>query len=282
VDGAAFTFPYLGIQTMVNDVLDWDILGARLYLRPLAGLDSALLKELEFGVTAAVDFDPQQEYGAVDIGPPHDNSSSVSVSTFSADAGLPLIKGENMDLLTYVEWGLVSGKGNGITLGADYRYKWLRLYGQFSYLGERFVVNYFDPFYLVERPAKYDSLDAYTESYLGYLAGIGFDVNRVGSFYFTWQDNNAKVTQARVRTGFTLADDLWDRVDFDIAYDKKDIDSFDDFFSFTDSLLEVTFVYTMTQVASIAFQHRYTFAPPGILPSGSATSQSRVETRFLF
>ena len=58
LDGALFNFPYLGLETFVGNVAHFDVLGARLYARPLAGTEIPLLKNLQVGATFAMDTDP--------------------------------------------------------------------------------------------------------------------------------------------------------------------------------------------------------------------------------
>ena len=45
LDGALFNFPYLGLETFVGNVARFDVLGARLYARPLAGTAGAPAQE---------------------------------------------------------------------------------------------------------------------------------------------------------------------------------------------------------------------------------------------
>jgi hypothetical protein len=47
LDGALFNFPYLGLETFVGNVARFDVIGARLYARPLAGTEIPLLKNLQ-------------------------------------------------------------------------------------------------------------------------------------------------------------------------------------------------------------------------------------------
>jgi len=276
-DARAVRFPYIGIETVANDVLDWDVIGARLYVRPLAGLSSPVLKGLEFGGTVVADFDPLQEYSSTDTKPPKNNPASETVTTFGVDAGLPIIMREDMDLVTFADWSLISGKGNGFTFGTNFRYAWFTLNAQLRYLGKRFVPHYFDPFYWVERPLKYNSLDLISEDYFGYLVGTDIDLFGVVILYFMWEDGLIDVVDPRIRTGIVLGEDVFRKIGFHITYDKKGIDSFKAFADLNNSLFEALFEYRVTDTASIVFIQKQSFAP-----SGKSVPQTNIETRFLF
>jgi hypothetical protein len=276
-DGSAVSFPYIGVESIVNDVLDWDVIGARLYIMPFAGSEGPAIRGFQLGATAVADIDPKQEYTSRETRPPKDNPSSETVSTFGVDAYLPIIEEEKMDLAAFVDWAIISGKGNGISIGTEYRYAWLTLHAQLRYLGKQFVPHYFDPFYWVERPFRYESLDFIGSSYFGYLAGADFDILRVVTFTFTWEDGLIDGVDPRIRTGVTLADDALRKIGFHITYDKKGITSFKDFADLNNSLFETLFEYRMTDFASIVFIQAQSFAP-----TGKSVPQTSVETRIRF
>ena len=282
-DAGAVNFPYVGVESIVNDVLDWDVLGARLFVRPLAGISSPLFSQFELGGTVVADLDPQQEYTTRDVGPPEDNPSSNTVTTFGFDAGLPLIQTEDMEFMTYVDWGIISGRGQGISAGADFRYSWIRLLAELRFLGKEFAPHYFDSFYWVERPNKYDSLTLLTEDYFGYLVGTDMNLWNFCTLYVLWEDGLAEGVDTRIKTGLTLSDDVWKKVGFHITYDKKGITSFDDFANLDNSLFEALFEYRVTDFASIVFIQRQTFIPLSSATStAKSVSQTYIETRFLF
>jgi hypothetical protein len=276
-DADAVDFPYLGVESIVNDVLDWDVLGARLFVRPLAVMSAPLISQLELGGAVVADLDPQQEYTSQDTRPPKDNPASDTVTTFGIDVGLPIIQSEDMDLVTYVDWGIIVSRGNGISAGADFRYTWIRLLVELRYLGKEFVPHYFDPFYWVERPNKYDSLNLLTDDYFGYLVGADLNLWNLFTLYFNWEDGLADVVDPRIMTGLVLSEDAWKKIGFHITYDKKGIGSFKDFADLDNSLFEALFEYRVTDFASIVFIQDQSFAS-----SGASTSQTYIETRFLF
>jgi hypothetical protein len=282
-DAGAVNFPYIGVATLSNDVLDWDVIGARLFVKPFAGLQSPLLSQLEFGGTFVTDLDPLQQYSSMDVGPPSDNPASTPVTTFGIDAGLPLVQNDDMDVMAYVDWGAVSGRGQGISAGADLRYAWFRLLAELRFLGSQYVPHYFDSFYWVERPYKYDGLALLNDSYFGYLVGADMNLWDFATLYFHWEDGLAEAIEPRIKTGLILSNDVWKRIGFHITYDKKGIGSFEDFARLSDSLFELLFEYRVTDFASIVFIQQQSFIPYSSLTlSSKSVSQTVIETRFLF
>jgi hypothetical protein len=282
-DAGAIDFPYIGIHSMVNDVLDWDVIGARLFFRPFAGLQSPWLSQLEIGGTAVTDLDPQQQYSSEESGPPKDNGASKSVTLFGLDAAVTLVQKEDVYVKTYVDWGLISGRGQGISAGTDFRYSWFELLAEFRFLGKEFVPHYFDSFYWVERPYKYDSLVLLDDGYFGYLVGTDLNLWNYFTLYVHWEDGLTEAIDGRVRTGLVLSDEVWKRIDFHVTYDKKGIGSFNDLASLNNSLFEALFAYRVTDYASIAFIQRQSFIPfNNQTLSSKSVSQSAIETRFLF
>ena len=58
LDGALFKFPYVGLETFVGDLAEFDVLGARLFVRPLIWLGVPIIKDLQVGATYAMDLKP--------------------------------------------------------------------------------------------------------------------------------------------------------------------------------------------------------------------------------
>ena len=89
-DGRLLGFPYVGFESVVDDVLDWDILGVRLYARPFAGSKNPIFKGFELGATFVTDADPLEL--PTDV--PEDNPASDGVAEFGIDVEVPLLEKE--------------------------------------------------------------------------------------------------------------------------------------------------------------------------------------------
>ncbi|HPE36632.1 MAG TPA: hypothetical protein PK625_05730, partial [Spirochaetales bacterium] len=86
LDGSLFDFPYIGVELLTGNLARMDVLGGRLYVRPLAGTEIPLLSKLQIGGTAAADFQPEL-YVDTPLG-------NDPVAMFGADLYLPLIEGD--------------------------------------------------------------------------------------------------------------------------------------------------------------------------------------------
>ncbi|MGB4587301.1 MAG: hypothetical protein WBH66_09690, partial [Rectinemataceae bacterium] len=58
IDGAIFKFPYVGFEALTGNLARLDVIGGRVYVRPLSFLGNSLPGRLQVGVTATVDTNP--------------------------------------------------------------------------------------------------------------------------------------------------------------------------------------------------------------------------------
>ena len=278
LDGNLFDFPYIGIETVVDDVLDWDIIGVRVYSRPLAGISTPLIKELKVGAVIVADLDPQED-PAERFEKPVDNSASESVTAFGLDVELPLLQKKNMSLIAYSDWAMISGKGNGALIGSTFTYKWLSILGQLRFFGKEFVPQYFDSLYELYRSTKYTSLDDYDAFYMGYFIGTQMALFNAVDFYFFWSDafGDSPVGPV-VKTGIGLAEGALPKLDAGFMYEKKDIDSFVGFFNKENSLMQFLVGYQVSGAVKIVFIYERSYTPY----TGTPTSRTMVETQISF
>ena len=274
VDGSVFNFPYIGIESVVDDILDWDIMGVRVYMRPLMNLSTPIINKLEVGATIVTDLDPQED----PTESPDDNPASESVTEFGLDVEVPLLERQDMNLIAYADWATISGKGSGSFIGSTYTYRWLKLLAQLRFFGKQFVMSYFDPYYERDRATKYIELDAYDQFYVGYLIGTELGILNILNFHFYWSDGFNDPEGPRIQTGIGTAEGAIPKIDAALMYDKKDINSFKDFFEKEDSLLQLEIGYKVTKGTAIVFIYQITYSPY----TNEETSRTFIETRFSF
>jgi hypothetical protein len=182
LDGALFNFPYVGIETFVGNLAQFDVLGSRLYVRPLAFTDVPIIKGLQVGGTLAVDRKPKLY--AVDelLGLPTPDDSVDPVVLYGADLTLPILTGSTFSFSTFADIAFLhdtlgpGNKGKGEMVGFGGRLMRVISYGaQIRVLGEDFIPTYFDTGYDLYREEKYNHVIAEDiESYLGWLGSLGF------------------------------------------------------------------------------------------------------------
>jgi hypothetical protein len=174
LDGALFNFPYVGIETFVGNLAELDVLGSRLYVRPLAFTEVPIIKGLQVGGTVAMDRKPLLYAGSPDFIDP--------VVLYGADLTLPILTGSMLSFATFADIAFLhdslgpgnQGKGEMVGFGG-------RLFGFINYgaqvriLGEDFVPTYFDTGYDLYRDVKYNLVNmGNIEPYVGWLGSLGF------------------------------------------------------------------------------------------------------------
>lgn len=179
LDGKLFNFPYLGIETFIGNLAKFDVFGTRLFTRPLYWLELPILKELEFGVTFAADFNPDSYYDFTSYPAAF---TPEAVSMFGFDLFQPIIANQVVTLAAYGDLVIQpkdSGSSVGGMLGAGGKLFGLVPYGiQLRLLGENFVPVYFDASYDLYRESKYRIFTGAdtSEGFAGWLASLGFSL----------------------------------------------------------------------------------------------------------
>jgi hypothetical protein len=275
-DGSIVGIPVVGVELMTDDVSDWDVVASRLWIMPLGFLGS-VAQELTVGVSGVFDLDSQEIPLSDDFGPPSDNPASGTTSAFALDAQLPLIRRERAGLLVYADWATISDRGSRTLVGTELEYRWVLLRGQVRFSGSEFVPHFFDPYYELDRPVKYVSLDA-VDSSTSYLAGAEFTLFGLARLDFSWeQEFDASGTGPRIRTGIRSFPAEKSKLSASISYDKRDVNDLEDFLELQNCLFRLSLTYRITDSARVQFVQKRVFAP-----WGSSTKQTVLETRFVF
>jgi len=58
IDGSLFGFPYVGLEVLTGNVSKFDVIGGRIYVRPLAFMEESLFGRLQLAATGVFDRDP--------------------------------------------------------------------------------------------------------------------------------------------------------------------------------------------------------------------------------
>ncbi len=178
VDGALFNVPYFGVEALTGNLANLDVIGGRVYVRPLAFMGKSILGRVQIGGTAVVDRNPLIYTTAEEI-----TASSYPVTkliyVYGADVTVPIVTGEVFSLTAFVEGAREMNGAMGAITGVGGRLISFISYGaQIRYLQEGFIPTYFDNNYDLYRAERFD----YIESTLpgdftaGWLASLGFDL----------------------------------------------------------------------------------------------------------
>ena len=233
LDGAAFEFPYIGIENVVGNLAAFDVIASRIYVRPLAGMDVPVFKDLQLGFTVAADTNP---YYFSDDPAVKANSEKKSVAIWGADIRQPLVGEDFFTLLAFIDVasenthiGAQVGLGGKIIKAINYL-------AMVRFLQENFIPSYFDASYDVMREAKsavFNATSTVIPAYDGYLFSLGFSIPELNdglSFLATIDgpfqaDPNVPFLNPNLKAVLTLKEGVIGGLSLLASYEKKNITS---------------------------------------------------------
>jgi hypothetical protein len=248
VDGQLFDFPYVGIETHVGDLSAFDVVGARAYVRPLAGTDIPILRELQIGTTYAADFDPYRNRdgeGATDeraiAVASGINPSTAMVYLAGVDFRQPILSSPVLSFAVFGDAVTQKASAFGEMVGVGGRLLTIFTYGaQLRFIGDNFVPVYFDSTYDITAPERYrlTTGDASSPGYVGWFATVGasllndsivFRASLDGPFGEVDKTGEANYLNYMHLTGlFAVAEGILPNFSFDASYDKLLINDWTD------------------------------------------------------
>jgi hypothetical protein len=135
-----------GFESLTNNLVRLEVLGGRVYYRPLYNSDIPILKNIALGLSYITDIDPDSS-----------RASHNTVAIWGADIELPLIKSTLFQLMLYTDHAQIIKYGSGQTVGLQTDFIPIRnfLECRFTiekrFLGKEFIPGYFGPFYEILR-----------------------------------------------------------------------------------------------------------------------------------
>ncbi len=229
LDGSLFGVPYVGIEALTGNVTKLDIIGGRVYVRPLVFMQNFLGK-LQIGLTGVYDRDPLLYAGPLYSGP-----ASKPIYVVGADVTLPLIQSPIFSLTPFTEGAREVNASMGAIAGIRGNILKFIAYGaQFRYFQDNFIPSYFDANYDRYRAERFVYIETnnpagpnFNPSWLGMLGFSLFKstLNFQATFDapFSWQPpaptNNPADYPHAVAT-FNLARGLIPNVSIGAKYEK--------------------------------------------------------------
>ena len=263
---------YVGFESFVDNVFDFDILGLRGFVRPLFGSGIFLLDSLKIGASFAADLDPFNPI------PPSDSPYQFSDSDFTnrififgADLELPLISLDPVfNLVWYVDFASILGKGTGEATGFQGKILSFIPYKlEIRYLQPNFLPSFFDSLYEAERyvvvsntyVSKYDRLDYITNSYFGWFFYSGVSFEKAVDLFVNVEDSFDDTTYPTMRLVFRLDRSLTKVVGVDFIYERKNIKEFKDIYTTesTDAVILSKISYKVSDMVVLVLNYRRTF-----------------------
>jgi len=279
IDGALFGFPFVGIETLIGNLAVLDVIGGRLYVRPLAATGLPILENLEIGGTLAVDTKPYLYSDTTDTAEP--------ILVFGGDIRQPILTGPVFSLAAFADVASIRAESIGGAVGFGGRIIGIFTYGaQIRMLGPDFIPNYFNATYDLFRADQYNAvvLGGGTETIFGWFASLGtsllddkiiFNVGLDGPFSAPYPgavpgDSEYVLNYPHLRGVFTIAEGIVPGISVDFSYDKKGIATWEDLVNPTNAAIQAQINYrTGPAVLSFIYMIRYA---PGQTPDWITTS----------
>ncbi len=224
IDGSVLKFPYAGFEALTGNLARLDVIGGRVYVRPLAFLGNSLPARLQAGVTLAMDTDPFL-YSTAGTGDP--------TFVVGADLTLPVVTGQVFSLTAFAEGAREMNDSIGAITGVSGRLiSIMRYTAQVRALQKGFIPSYFDTNYDFYRAQRYNFINTAPagDFQLGWLASLGFSLlgDKVvfgalldGPFSdkpATSSDNNA--LYPHLKGSFLLKEGMIGGISLEAAYEK--------------------------------------------------------------
>lgn len=285
LDGQLFKFPYVGVETFVDNLAAFDLLGGRLYTRPIYFTHIPIISNLQVGGTFVIDRnpfyyalrDPNSDFNANtgSLTPP----SNASVQIWGADVRQPILSNSVLSLAAFGDY-VRENQANGGMIGFGGRLFGAVTYGaQLRLLGQNFIPTYFDStydLYRVDKYAVYSGTDPRTgnpvtlPAYNGWFFTSGFsllsdklvfNVSLDGPFNPDYSDPIAsKFAYPHLRAVFVLAQGIIPGVAISATYDKTNIDSLSALISPANAVIGAQIDYK-TGPAVISLVYNLTYDP---------------------
>ncbi len=254
-------FENYGFESVYGDVANGGVYGGRAFVKPIKFTslnDVPILSKMEVGASYSGDF---RGYKVL----PKDGTDSVkkTISIIGLDLGLPIIQTEILKSTIYFDYAKINNYGDGVAYGVDNRFdisSALNLFVRFERRNSnaKFIANYFDALYEIDREEKIKSLDTIsaTKGWYGDLhLSILNTLHILGSYSKLDDIEKSGVLHFETQSG-----DIIPQVKFAAGYDKKGIGSNSEIFELEkNALLHLTVGYKINPyiLLNTVFYTRY-------------------------
>jgi hypothetical protein len=244
-------FGFGGFELMTSNLERREILGGRLYYRPLQLVtNTPIIKNFAIGATYILDDAPDD------------------VSEFGLDAELPIIQTELTRLALYGDLAKINNFGSGQAAGVDFKMHGIGNAFEFGaqlerrFLGKQFLPAYFGPFYELERnnvsskKALLATQTKETRGTFGMLYGQVLNTLRLVGTY----ERRDGIPKSGILHVEALLPETVPQVAFRAMYDDKNIDTFSDVFEMDEnSAARIGLGYKLNQFLILYMDYIYTF-----------------------
>ena len=225
IDGRLFDFPYIGFEALAGNIAQFDTMGGRLYVRPLAFVDFPIIKDLQIAGSYAVDRFP----GLYD-----DSFTPSMVTMFGVDMMLPLLNIPQAALTLFGDAGFQPSPEAANEMATGYRaglnghiMNLLKFEADFMFPTQGYKPGYFDASYDRDKRDIYDSDGLLIDNYFLH-AGAGFNLFSDAIVFdldisseVTYADSTFEIIDPSLVARLQTGEDLVGFFYFDAVYTKN-------------------------------------------------------------
>lgn len=277
LDGQLFDFPYLGIETFIGNLARFDVFGGRLYSRPLLWTGVPIIKELEWGVSAAADLSPDLRSEFYDSAL-NGGAEAETVLIYGTDLILPILSFDAASLALFGDLAFQDQNMGGMVGLGGRLFNILPYMFQLRILGDNFIPAYFDNTYDLYRGIKYDLLhyDAVAiPGSISWLGNTGLSVLDDKLVFMATLDGPFQAPPAgdkadhsfleypHLNAMLLIEEGLIPSFSFSASYDKKYIASFAELFQGEDSMINMSINY-LAGAAVISLSYDMVYIDDGV------------------
>ena len=282
LDGKLFNFPYVGMESFVGNVAHPDVMGMRLFGRPLAWSTLPIIQHMEVGITVAGDRDPafREDYFTAltifDAGGDGNLDFAIDpVYIWGLDVIQPILANPLVSLAGFASFAVEPNGASGAMLGFGGRLiSFIPYVFQLRFLGDSFIPSYFDATYDIYRAQKYAVMngDITFDPFVGWFFSSGFSLLE-DQIVFTagldgpfspipagTTDGHSSAEYPHMRLTFRIEQGLLPGFFFDAYYDKQYITGFKEAFDPDGAVIGANINY-QTGPAIITLAYDFVYDP---------------------
>lgn len=271
-------FGKYGFETVYSDFAREGVFGIRGSVRPLQYTSLAsvpILGGLELGATWAGDMRSDSKDTGIDTtGGTVKKLDSGGMNVLGADIGLPLLRIPSVSSTLYFDYAKILSFGSGEALGLETNFSGVGIFDIFTkferrWTGDRFMANYFNTFYELERyqlaGARFSSKAKMLDTLVSQGPGFFGDLT-IGIFGRLQVRGMYSKLDLQPRSGMlhlgTSTGSLLPIFVIDAGYDKKYIEDNKDVFTLDErSLLYASIGYKPYPFMIVSMLYTWTFVP---------------------
>ena len=271
-------FGKYGLETVYGDFARLGVMGLRAHVNPLQFTTLSkvpVLGGVEIGATWAGDMRRDSKdtgYTVVNGVPTPSNDGTMNI--IGADIGFPLVRIPTVSSTLYADYAKILSFGSGEALGLQTDFSGLGVFNILTkferrFTGEKFIANYFDTFYELDRyelsgrtlTTKAQMLDSVTSAQPGYFGDLTIGILGKLQIRGMYSKLDKIDTSGTLHVG-TSTGSIIPMFVVDAGYDKKYIKSSKDLFTLDDrSLLYASVGYKPYPFMIVSMVYLWTFVP---------------------